>query len=186
MRVTALLSDDQIARLTWAERRALADRLLVDDSPEGEVRRRRRNRFVGIAAVCSLLLVPWIVVLAVTLPGRYVATNWTLTWVGFDVALFLALLATALLAWKRRRLVVPVAAACATLLCADAWFDITTSHPRGYAISIGSALLVELPLAVVVARASLIVLGRLHLFDDRRSRDDGDRPLPGLDQPAGQ
>ena len=79
-----------------------------------------------------------------------------------------------------------MAAACATPLCADAWFDITTSHPTGYAISIGSALLVELPLAVVVARASLIVLGRLHLAEERPSRDDRHRPLPGLDQPAGQ
>ncbi|MDL5158504.1 hypothetical protein [Actinomycetospora termitidis] len=158
-----LLRDDQIALMTWAERRALADRLIAGDSPDEVTRRRRRNRFVLIAGGCSLLLVPWLGVLAVTVPHRYVAPHWTLTWVGFDAALFVALAATTLLAWRRRRLLVPVAAACATLLVCDAWFDITTSHPTDYLLSVGSAVLVELPLAVVLARASLLVLRHFHL-----------------------
>jgi hypothetical protein len=42
------------------------------------------------------------VLLAITLPHRYVAGHWTVTWVGFDITLLGCLALTAWLAWRRR------------------------------------------------------------------------------------
>jgi hypothetical protein len=51
----------------------------------------------------SVGLIPWIVLLAITLPHRYVASHWTVTWVGFDIVLLGCLAPTAWLAWRRLR-----------------------------------------------------------------------------------
>ena len=45
----------------------------------------------------------------------------------------------------------PAAYACAAFLVADAWFDVTTSGSN-LAVSLGSAALVELPLAASLVR----------------------------------
>ena len=92
------------------------------------------------------MLVPWIVVLAVRLPREYVAGNWDVAWVGFDVALLLGLAATAWAVWKRRQVAVPAAIVTGTLLVTDASFDVlTASTARDRAVSITFAVLVELP-----------------------------------------
>ena len=119
-------------------------------APQPAADDRRRVRFVLLAGLVSALLIPWIVVLAVVLPHRFVATNWTLTWVGFDIGLLAALAATAVFAARRSHRVVPAASVAAGLLCGDAWFDVTTSHPGGLAVSIASAVVVELPLAALL------------------------------------
>ena len=80
--------------------------------------------------VVSVGMVPWIVYLALTLPESYRAGNWAAVWVGFDVALVLVLLSTALAAWRRRQLMVPLLLVAATLLLCDAWFDVATSYGR--------------------------------------------------------
>ncbi len=109
---------------------------------------RRRRLFVIILMCASVGLIPWIVILALTLPHHYLAGHWTLTWVGFDVLLLGCLASTAWLAWRRRQAVVIAAFITATLLTCDAWFDITTSSGRTDTIlAIASALLLELPLA---------------------------------------
>jgi hypothetical protein len=100
-------------------------------------------------AALGLLTVPWTVFLAFTLPQRATAHHYRLAWVGFDVALILALFATALLAWQGRRAVIIPAVVTATLLVVDAWFDVLTSGGEGLAVSSASALLAELPLAAV-------------------------------------
>ena len=41
-------------------------------------------------------LIPWIVYLGVTLPAKYTAHNWTVTWVGFDLLLLIFMAAVAL------------------------------------------------------------------------------------------
>ena len=51
--------------------------------------------------VASAVLIPWIVLLALTLPRHYVAGHWRLTWVGFDIILLASLAATAWFAWRR-------------------------------------------------------------------------------------
>jgi hypothetical protein len=99
-------------------------------------------------AVLGLLAVPWTVSLAYSLPTQAESPHYRLAWVGFDIALVAALFATALLSWHGRRLVVIPAVVTATLLVVDAWFDVlTTPGAEGIAVAIGSAVLLELPLA---------------------------------------
>lgn len=72
-------------------------------------------------------LVPWAIYLAVILPRRYVSEHYRATWVGFDIALIPFLIRIGWFAHRRNPRVVLTAAAGATMLVADAWFDITTA-----------------------------------------------------------
>jgi hypothetical protein len=99
---------------------------------------------VRLVAVSAAVLFPWAAYLAVTLPASVSARHWPLAWTGFDVALAGGLAATAWLAIRRdRRLAFP-AVSTATLLLADAWFDVCTAPAGG-------------PLAVAVADMSVEV-----------------------------
>ncbi|WP_431677733.1 hypothetical protein [Kitasatospora sp. KL5] len=112
---------------------------------------RRRRRGLGVLVVCCAALLPWIAYLAATLPAHYVAEQWRVAWVGFDLGLLVALAATAWFGWRRRRLLVPWALAAGVLLICDAWFDVMLSWGReGMWASLGAALLVELPLAAAL------------------------------------
>ena len=108
-------------------------------------------RWAGVLfAVCAVVLVPWTVVLAATLPERAVAVNYDTAWVGFDVGLLAAVAGTALAAMRRSRFLGLVASATAALLVVDAWFDVVTSTAGAERLTAGAmALLVELPLAGV-------------------------------------
>ncbi|WP_369391560.1 hypothetical protein AB5J72_31065 [Streptomyces sp. CG1] len=78
-------------------------------------------------AAAAVLLVPWMVVLAVTLPGSTKVDNWPLAWIGLDVLMTAGCAATALLGLRgdaRARL---TASATASVAVLDAWFDITTA-----------------------------------------------------------
>jgi hypothetical protein len=149
-----VLTDEQLMALSPAERSDLSRRLAELMAPGPVPQRamaRGRHRFVVVLTISCAVLVPWIIFLAVTLPHRYVASHWTLTWVGFDLALLLSLAATAILAWLGRQVVVIGCFVTATLLVCDAWFDITTSSTwRDTAFSIADAVLVEVPLAVLL------------------------------------
>ena len=84
-----------------------------------------------LVAVSSVVLFPWAAYLALTLPASVSARHWQLAWTGFDVALAAGLAATAWLAIHRdRRLAFP-AVSTATLLLADAWFDVCTAPAGG-------------------------------------------------------
>jgi hypothetical protein len=108
-------------------------------------------RWVGpLFALLGVLAVPWTVYLAYSLPEQAESPHYRLAWVGFDVVLVAALFATAFLSWHGRRLVVVPAVVTATLLTMDAWFDVlTTPGAEGIVVAIASAVLLELPLAVV-------------------------------------
>jgi hypothetical protein len=107
-----------------------------------------RHRFAVAVILVSVGMVPWIVYLALTLPKSYEAGHWTLLWVGFDVGLVAVLVATALAAWQRRQVMVPLLLVTATLLVCDAWFDVVTSFGRpGGWVSIVTAVGAEIPLA---------------------------------------
>jgi hypothetical protein len=118
-----------------------------------EILRGRREPEVRLLAGCAVALVPWIAVLALTLPAHMVARNWSLAWSGFDLLLAVLLAGTA---WLRRRgdaRVGALAGASAAMLVADAWFDTSTSARGWDSVSaFVSAVFVELPLAVVCAR----------------------------------
>jgi hypothetical protein len=156
------MSDDLLDAMSAEERRDLAARLASYGGDSGDPGRgeRRRRRFVTIAAAGSVVLVPWIGVLALTLPHRYVATHWTLAWVGFDVALLVGLAVTAYLAWRARPIMIVPALITATLLVCDAWFDSTTADRSDRLISVLSAVLLELPMAAVLVAAAVLVIRR--------------------------
>jgi hypothetical protein len=108
---------------------------------------------------CVAVLLPWTIFLAVSLPDQYRSHHWRLTWVGFDGLLLLAMGLTVYLGWRRRQAVIPAAIVTATLLVCDAWFDITLDlGTPDIWWSVGSAVLIELPLAAFfVARAFILI-----------------------------
>lgn len=116
----------------------------------------------------ALALVPWTVWLAYDLPRRHVARHWDVAWAGFDVALTVALVATAVAAVRRSPAVQGCAGVAATLLGCDAWFDIlTAAHGREMAIALAQAAFLELPLAGVcfwLARNAERVSAQAHLY----------------------
>jgi hypothetical protein len=98
-------------------------------------------------ALFSLILIPWTVYLAGSLPSEQVSTNYDAAWAGFDVMLMLALAATAYFALRRPGYLPAAAGAKATLLVVDAWFDVLTTPGVQRLESILLAVFVELPLA---------------------------------------
>jgi hypothetical protein len=122
---------------------------------------------------CVTLCV-WIIVLGLTLPRRYDASHWNIAWVGFDIGLLAGLSLTAWAAWRRRAVIVLFATATATMLCADAWFDLTTARPNDLWLSATLAACAEIPGAVflfyVVYRVLTFTRGTV--WDDRQ----GSRP----------
>ena len=102
-----------------------------------------------LLGLTALLLVPWTIWLATTLPSHEVAEHWDVAWAGFDVMLAAALLATALSAWHGGRFLQACAACAGTLLVVDARFDLLTSSGRDLTYAIVLAVVAELPLAAV-------------------------------------
>jgi hypothetical protein len=100
--------------------------------------------------VCALVLTVWSTLLFATLPRRYGADHWRVAWGGFDVALALALAATAISVVRRSPFGEIAATVTGTLLVCDAWFDVLTSHGASdVAQAVVEALLIELPLAAL-------------------------------------
>ncbi|WP_043679801.1 hypothetical protein [Streptomyces xylophagus] len=91
----------------------------------------RRKWTLILLGSAAVLLVPWMVVLALTLPTSTEVRNWSLAWIGLDVLMALGCATTALLGLRgdpRARLAASATAAVAIL---DAWFDITTAQAGG-------------------------------------------------------
>jgi hypothetical protein len=132
--------------------------------------RRRHERLIALAMVLgAVVLVPWILYLAGTLPHTTRARNWSLMWTGIDIAEALGLLRTGILLWRRSPYRALPAALTSTLLAADAWIDITTSapgHARGLAIALA---LIEVPAAI-----GCLVLS-IHAFPRVPGRPQGQR-----------
>jgi hypothetical protein len=133
----------------------------------------RRRVLEALVAGCVALAV-WIVVLGLRLPRVYHAEHWDLAWVGLDVALLVGLAATAWAAWRRRAIIVLFATATATLLLADAWFDVTTAGTHDFTLSAIQAAFVEIPGAIFLMYIVVRVLSftRGSVWSDRI----GDRP----------
>jgi hypothetical protein len=156
-----VLDDEQIAAMSPQQRQDLITRLArpVDEMlpSMGWIPRPPEVRIVLLAG-SALVLVPWIVYLGLTLPPRYVAAHWDVTWVGFDVLLLVMMVTTAVLGYLRRQMLVLTAFATGILLICDAWFDVVTSHGDDQIWSIVSAVAVELPLAALLISGSLQML----------------------------
>ena len=116
------------------------------DIPSGV--RRRARRLAWAYLIVAVGLIVWTVFLAVSLPKENLEHHYRLTWVGFDLILVVAIYLTAHMAFRLDSRVVFPATVVATLLVADAWFDVTTSATAQAATgALILALAVELPAA---------------------------------------
>ena len=160
MMTDGILTDAQIAELTPEQRRDLITRLerpvsdVIDPALLGRIRRVRLSLMIG----GSIAMIPWLVYLSLTLPQYYVAHNWTATWVGFDVLLVAFMLATAVFGYLRRQVLLFFAFTSGVLLICDAWFDLMTAGPDDLWLSVVTALLIEVPLAVFMIRGAQRIL----------------------------
>jgi hypothetical protein len=85
--------DDPVTKLDGLVRPAAEpeNAVLTDDA--------RAVRWAGpLFALFSVILLPWIGYLAVSLPARQLSSNYDAAWAGFDVILFCGLAATAVCA----------------------------------------------------------------------------------------
>jgi hypothetical protein len=92
-----------------------------------------------------------IVFLVITLPANYVA-------LGFDVLLVAFMVTTAVLVFLRRQLALLTAFTTGVLLICDASFDVMTAGPHDLWESALTAMLVELPLAVILITTAQRIL----------------------------
>src|SRR5690349_4607964 len=103
-----------------------------------------------VFGVAAAVLVPTVVLLLVVLPSEHRVAHWDVAWGGFDVMLALILLAVSITAWRGSAWLEAAAAAAATLLVVDAWFDVlTASTGSELVLALIEAVFVELPLALV-------------------------------------
>ena len=88
-----MISEETLRQMPAEDRAALARALAIVNAelPSLSAAEHRRRRLVLMLTVASAVLIPWIVLLALTLPRHYVAGHWRLTWVGFDIILLAAL-----------------------------------------------------------------------------------------------
>ena len=112
--------------------------------------RRLRPTVPVFLAAAALTLAPWTAWLASSLPCRYLSQHWNVAWAGFDTALAATLALTGIAALHHAPWLDRAAVAAATLLAADAWFDIVTSHgATAVALATAEAVAVELPIALL-------------------------------------
>ena len=153
-----VLTDAQINGLSPQDRHELIRRLARPPAEllprPGALARMRRWRLTVVIG-SAVALVPWTVYLGLTLPDRHVARNWSVTWVGFDALLLLMFVLTAALGAMRRQLLVPAAFTSGVLLLCDAWFDVTTAGPSEFWQALGTAVLVEIPIAALLISSAL-------------------------------
>lgn len=180
-----MYSDDELAALSPRERDDLRRRLnrWVDDVSLTHGRT-SRERFVGLFALATILLIGWTAYLSRTLPRTYTAGHWRATWVGFDIALAVILAATALLAALRLQLVILTAAAGGTMLAFDAWFDTMTAKAGDRVLSIATVP-VELGGAIFLLGTAATLLHTVTPGGALGPRQRGLlAPLPGM-RPGG-
>ncbi|MET8447312.1 hypothetical protein [Streptomyces sp. NPDC005209] len=122
----------------------------------------RTNWTLILLGAAAVLLVPWMVLLGLTLPANAEVRHWSLAWIGLDVLMATGCATTALLGLRRDSRSRLTASATASVAVLDAWFDLTTAAS-------GSALLQAAGSAVAeAALAGLCVF--LALRDRRPSR----------------
>ncbi|RDI67292.1 hypothetical protein [Nocardia pseudobrasiliensis] len=108
--------------------------------------------FLGVAAG---VLMPWMVLLSLTLPDETHVRNWALAWIGLDLLLVAGCIGTVLLLRRgdeRYRITASATAAAAGL---DCWFDLTTSVYGAELTQAAASAIGELLLAGVCAHLAL-------------------------------
>ena len=100
----------------------------------------------------GLAMIPWVMVLASTLPPVITARHWPAAWAGLDGMEAAGLITTGVALIRRYRWLCLPAAVTSTLLVVDAWLDITTSAPgSAVTVAVAMAIFAELPLAGLCA-----------------------------------
>jgi hypothetical protein len=154
-----VLSDAQIGALSAEQRRELITRL---ERPVAEVRSHGwmaalRQAHLGLMTGGAVFMIPWIVYLGFTLPQNYTVRDWPVTWLGFDSLLVVFMIATAVLTWLHRQVLVFPAFTTGVLLICDAWFDLTTANPDELLTSLLTAGLGTLLAAVLIGGSLSLV-----------------------------
>ena len=180
-----MISLDELRQMSPGERAELSRTLAALDDPsppaEADLPGSPRRRALVLASIvgCCLVLAAWTAVLALTLPRDYRSGGWRGAWVGFDIGLLVAFAVMAWAAWRHRQLVIICLVVVATLLCCDAWFDVTLDlRTSGFLLSLLMALCVELPLAALAVIGARRLM-RLNIRSLARFRGAG-VPLPPL------
>jgi hypothetical protein len=149
-----VVSVEELRGLPAEERAELLRELIAlgDEDPLEQPRyRRRRGLVLVFLVVCCAWLVPWTVMLGLTLPQHYTSRQWGVAWIGFDAALTAAFAFTAFAVWRRLQMAILGQLITGTLLVCDAWFDVMLSWGSGeFVVSVITALLGELPLAALM------------------------------------
>jgi hypothetical protein len=154
---------ERVLRLDAADLRRLA-RVVMDRLPPQPLPptvQARRARLVAALTVASAFMIPWIIVLSLTLPREYTAADWRQTWVGYDLVLLAGLVSTAYFGWRQRQLVLPAAFTTGLLLLCDAWFDVTTAAGPDRTAAVSSAFALELPLGCVLVTVAVLMFTSL-------------------------
>ncbi|QKG21168.1 hypothetical protein [Actinomadura verrucosospora] len=139
---------------------------------------RQWERWIGLGlAGGGVVMVPWMFVLARTLPSSTQVSHWSTAWIGLDALMAAGLLGTGVLLARRDPRHGLTAAATGALLAMDAWFDVLTSAPgadRALAVALAAGL--ELPIAC--ACAALAVRSLRPITPAHPLPPDTERALP--------
>ena len=110
----------------------------------------------------AVILIPWTINLAYSLPTRTLARHWDIAWVGLDIFLITSLIANAVFAVYRSKFLVITLITTSNLLILDAWFDVMSSKAgKPLALAISEALIFEFPLALISASVALGIISKL-------------------------
>lgn len=114
---------------------------------------RPADRWLGRGVLTAgLAMIPWVFILAYSLPPAIRVTHWSTAWAGLDALEAAGLITTGVALIGRYSWLCLPAAVTSTLLVIDAWFDITTSAPGPAAtVAIAMAVFPELPMAGLCA-----------------------------------
>lgn len=109
-----------------------------------------RRWVAPLLLLAAFALVPWTIALGWQLPSHHTSEHWDAAWIGFDIALIVALAATAYALARQRPWVQIAAATAAALLLTDAWFDnLLANGTHEHLFAALEAGIGELPLALV-------------------------------------
>jgi hypothetical protein len=118
-----------------------------------------RGLLGGVLCAGGIVMIPWAIVLATKLPATTLVPHWSTAWVGLDGLEAVGLFTTGALLRRRDPRAALGAAATATLLLVDAWFDVTTASAGGErVVAVTMALGAELPLYALLTTVALRAL----------------------------
>ena len=146
-----------------AQQRASLARLLAESIDQAPATRRspgRRKLVLTVGGLGASFLLPWLVFLSATLATTSSGGAWRTVWVGFDIALVAALVATVLTVWLRRQVAVIALVITSTLLTCDVWFDVCLSWGTAEHWGSIATALVELPVAILLATSAALLMRR--------------------------